>query len=541
MTNALRPLLFNLCRKLVATTLLAILSNLAAAVELTPEEKTYLANKRPVMCADPDWWPFERFDADGQHAGIAADLHALLRKRLGLEIKYFPKHHWQEQLKASREGRCQILSFVNQSEERDQWLIFTKPLLSDPNVLITREEAAPISDLAKLTGKSMALPAGTAIYERIAKDYPNIRLIATRSEEEAIGLVANKQADMTLRSLIVAAYAIKRNGWFNLKINSQLAGYENHLRIGVLKAEPLLRDLLDKGIGSISDREREQIIDRHVEIKMVTGIDYNLLKWVVVIGLSIIITSGYWLRRLQRINRSLHAVLGEMQTTEAEQRQFISMLSHEIRSPLAVIDSTAQLLALKLGDNSPNTALLARIRRGASRLGDLLENSLTQDRINSKNFVLHHDRVDLEQLLTSSLEHAELLTRQPNIHIQMPAPLPQIEGDQALLRIMLNNVVGNAIKYSPPGTRIDLAVESQGDEFCVLRVCDQGPGIPAEDLPHIFERFHRGKNAKDVPGAGLGIPLVEKIVKHHRGRSEINCPDTGGTHFTIYLPLLTNS
>lgn len=525
---------------LLLTTVAGTGPGMATALELTPEEQIYISTKRPIMCADPDWAPFERFDADGQHIGIAADLHRLLRERIGLEVSYFPQHHWQEQLRASKEGRCQILSFVNQTPERDQWLIFTQPLLSDPNVLITREEAPLIENLSLLTGKRMALPAGTAIYERISRDFPNVELIPTASEEEAIGLVANKQADMTLRSLIVAAYTIKRNGWFNLKINSQLHGYENHLRIGVLKAEPLLKSILDKGIASISNQERDQIIDRHVEIKMVTAIDYSLLKWVIGIAFSILLTSYYWLRRLQHINRSLQAALTEVKNTEAEQRQFISMLSHEIRSPLAVIDTTAQLLGMKLQDRNDCAPLLARIRRGTARLSTLLDNSLTQDRLNSKNFILHRDTVDLPTLLSNAIDSAELLTRQHEIVPHLAPELPPLQGDQTLLRIMLNNLVGNAIKYCPAGTAIELSI-SASDDNCKIEVIDHGPGIPPEDLPHIFERFHRGRNAKDTPGAGLGIPLIDKIVKLHQGRLAVECPPSGGTRFTIHLPFSRKS
>lgn len=522
--------------------LVLLLSPLAgiAALALTPAEQTYLEARQPVMCVDPDWWPFEMLDAHDRHVGIAADLHELLRQRLGLKVSLYTNPNWDEQLRASKAGRCQIISFVNRTAQRDDWLIFTDPLLRDPNVLITREETPLIEDFSSLQGKRMALPAGTAIYERISTDFPNIKLIGTASEDEAIGLVADKQADMTLRSLIVAAYTIKKNGWFNLKINSQLPGYENNLRIGVVKSDPLLRDLLNKGIATLSEQEKNKIIDRHIEIKMVTDIDYTPLKWLIGLTATILLTSLYWLKRLRKINLSLAAALDEVQTTEMEQRQFISMLSHEIRSPLAVIDTTAQLLSLKQRSLAEIKQLEARIRRGASRLTSLLDNSLTQDRLNSKNFTLHTDDIDLKKLLSVPLDNAELFSRQNEITTTVEGSLTSLRGDQTLLRIMLNNLITNAIKYTPAGTPIHLHIAREG-EFCLIQVADQGPGIPQDDIPHIFERFHRGKNVKDSPGAGLGLSLVARIVQLHQGNISVECPPAGGTIFTIRLPIPADS
>src|SRR5574343_1367484 len=153
------------CLRWVLWILLTLLSVHSYALELTSSEKAYIHGHKPFMCVDPDWWPFEVIDNNGRHIGIAADLHALLRERLGLEIELFPERTWDAQLRASKEGRCQMMSFLNQTPQRDQWLIFTQPLLDDPNVLITREETPFIADLAALQGKSMALPWGTAMYE----------------------------------------------------------------------------------------------------------------------------------------------------------------------------------------------------------------------------------------------------------------------------------------------------------------------------------------------------------------------------------------
>jgi len=241
---------------------------------LSSEEETYLKQKKVItMCVDPDWEPFEIINEEGKHEGIAADLISLMAKRSGLNIKLLQTKTWDETLEKSKSGKCDILSFVNQTPEREKWLIFTQPLLSDPNILITREEHPFVADLNGLNQESVALPSGTAMLERMSKDFPNLTFIPVVSEGDAMEMVSEKKADMTVRSLIVAAYIIKKEGWFNLKISGQPQGYENHLRIGVLKDEKILRDILDKGIQMITPIDREEIINKHTGLVVKDGID----------------------------------------------------------------------------------------------------------------------------------------------------------------------------------------------------------------------------------------------------------------------------
>lgn len=257
------------------------------------------------FCVDPDWPPFEQIDAQGQHVGIAADLLKLVAQRSGMNLVLVPTQTWDESIAASQAGRCQLLSFLNQSPKRDAWLVFTDPVLVDENVVITREEHPFVPDLAGLSNETLVLPKGTSVEERLRRDFPNLKIVLVDSEAEAFRRVSERQADLTLRSLIVAADTIKRQGWFNLKIAGQVPGYGNQLRIGVLKSQKTLRDRLNHGVASISAIERQKIIDQHVAIQMVTGIDYTLIGWLATVLAAVVLTSVYWISRLRRVNAQL--------------------------------------------------------------------------------------------------------------------------------------------------------------------------------------------------------------------------------------------
>ena len=275
-------------------------------VELTPAERVYLHQHNKVtLCVDPDWVPYEQINSSGRHAGIAADLLALVSARTGVAFELVPTRDWNESLAFSRSGQCTVLSFLNQTAERSEWLIFTSPLFSDPNVFITREEHPFISDPATLENESIVFPEGTAMEGMIRERYPNLQIKIAKSEDEAVEMVSARRSSMTLRSLIVAAYTIRKKGLFNLKIAGQLPMYMNHLRIGVSKNEVVLRNILDKGVQSITPQERGRVVNQHVSINVQTALDP---RWIFTGGgLAAIIAAiwAYWTYRLRKLNAAL--------------------------------------------------------------------------------------------------------------------------------------------------------------------------------------------------------------------------------------------
>lgn len=276
---------------------------------LTADEQDYLSKLGKVtVCVDPDWVPFERINEHGVHEGIAADLLNLISARTGIQFELVKTKSWDESLQASQDGRCMALSFLNQTPERDKWLLFTTPLFDDPNVFITREEHPFIADPAYFSQETIIFPVGTAMEELIRDKYPNLRVVSVPTENEALQMVSEKKADMTMRSLIVAAYTIKKEGLFNLKIAGQFPDFTNHLRIGVVNDQPMLRDILDKGIRTITSQEKWEIVNKHVSINAQTTVDYTLLFYVIG-GFSIVIAAGaYWTMKLNRLTKELARV-----------------------------------------------------------------------------------------------------------------------------------------------------------------------------------------------------------------------------------------
>jgi diguanylate cyclase (GGDEF)-like protein/PAS domain S-box-containing protein len=284
-------------------------------VTLTPEERVYLESLGPItVCPDPDWPPFESLDEDGQFVGIGVDLLELVGQRLGIAFQYVIAPSWDEALTRSRAGEVLILPFLNQTPAREEWLTFTEPLLVEPNVFITREEHPFISDATQLFDETVVLPVGTSMEERIRRDFPNLDILTVDTEKTVFQSIVNRAADLTVRSLSVAAYTIRKEGLFNLKIAGQAPErYTNHLRIGVLKTEPRLRDILDRSIATISARERQAIINRHVHITVLQPFDYGFVLRIAAVLLLLIGVSFWWNWRLQRA----HAAVRESERSKS--------------------------------------------------------------------------------------------------------------------------------------------------------------------------------------------------------------------------------
>lgn len=254
--------------------LLVFLLSLLLAINVMPAWSTEPASTPPVrMCIDPDWEPLERLTPEGEFVGIAADLLDIIFARAGLEYEVQPSRDWDESLAMTQIGDCDALALLNQTEARSLWLIFSEPYLTDPNVIIARSDHPYVRSLQGMAGSRVVLPSGTSIMERVKRDFPQLTVIPVASEFEAFDLIDKGQADFTIRSLTVAAYTIRKEGWFNLRVVGTVPEYRNQLRIGLLPEHLEWRDQLDLAIQTLTEQEVQDVINRHIHIEVTQAQD----------------------------------------------------------------------------------------------------------------------------------------------------------------------------------------------------------------------------------------------------------------------------
>jgi two-component system OmpR family sensor kinase len=248
--------------------------------------------------------------------------------------------------------------------------------------------------------------------------------------------------------------------------------------------------------------------------------------------------------RSQRVLARQAALLEEQLAQEQRlallQRNFVSMASHEFRTPLTIIDGHARRL-IKMKDTVRPSEIderAGKIRAAVLRLTHLIDNLLNSSRVidGGTEFYFEPAEMDMAALLREVCQlHREMVPGADIIERLPATPMPMC-GDAKLLLQVFSNLLSNAVKYSPGGGKIEVEAMIEGDEI-VVAVADRGIGIPAGDLDRLFERYHRGSNVSGIVGTGVGLYLVKIAVDLHGGRIEVHSNEGGGARFCVRLPI----
>ena len=226
-----------------------------------------------------------------------------------------------------------------------------------------------------------------------------------------------------------------------------------------------------------------------------------------------------------------------------QQRQFVAMVSHEFRTPLSVIDATAQSMEIACPPGASVTHEFItprqeKIRRAVRRLLSLLDNVLTNERLDLIKAETRHKAEDLRDMASETAKGWQHLLSTPE-QLQIEAGGEPVISliDHELMALALSNLLDNAVKYSPPGSPIVLRIrQSQGNAW--IEVEDCGPGIPVKEIDKIFNKYYRADEAQATPGAGLGLYLVRTIVQQLGGEIDVVSKPGAGACFRMRLPLV---
>jgi PAS domain S-box-containing protein len=229
--------------------------------------------------------------------------------------------------------------------------------------------------------------------------------------------------------------------------------------------------------------------------------------------------------------------------TEAQQAtrardQMLGVVAHDLRNPLGTILMSSELLESSLSHDAAVRRQLAMMRRAGDRMNRLIQDLLDIKRIESGRLAVEPRPVPAAALLGEALDMLRPLAASNAIELayDAPAELPRVSADPHRIHQVLSNLVGNAIKFTPPGGRVAVAGERAGPEL-KLAVRDTGPGIPAEHLPHIFGQFWQGRRT-DGRGLGLGLAIAKGIVEAHTGRIWVESTVGEGSSFYFTLPVV---
>src|ERR671937_2648009 len=227
----------------------------------------------------------------------------------------------------------------------------------------------------------------------------------------------------------------------------------------------------------------------------------------------------------------------ELRRLSALRADFVSLVSHELRSPMAAVIGAARTLQGRWRELTADQrqSFLALIGDETSRLANLIGDVLDTSRIEAGTFSFTFSDVDLGELVRDVVAAAEFAQNEVELTTDVSRSLPRVRGDRERLRQVIQNLVDNAVKYSSAGGRV--RVSAMADDGAVLiDVADEGPGIPPEDRQLIFEKFGRSGGGAAKPGTGLGLFIARSIAEAHGGSLEVESARARGSVFRLELP-----
>ena len=243
--------------------------------------------------------------------------------------------------------------------------------------------------------------------------------------------------------------------------------------------------------------------------------------------------------RLRAREGDLERAYRRLQALDSERTYFMRRAGHGLRSPLAAVQSLLRLVAEGFTGEAGERArqLIARAIRRTDQLIDLVNDLLRYSRLQAVSELEARQHVSLEALLTDTAESLQPLADEKGVSLEVSVEPATVLGDPEDLAEMASNLIGNAIKYTPAGGRVQVRLRPEG-EWVRLEVSDTGIGIPPEALEYIFEEFYRAGNAKSVEpgGTGLGLAIVKRVVAVHHGSIWATSTPGAGSTFSVRLP-----
>ena len=259
-------------------------------VELTDPEHNWIVDNPVVYFGfDSGWKPIEFLDKEGNHAGITADFLKGLEEKTGLHFKQHPNvTDWSSAEKMAENGEVMLLPALAQNERRNEFLDFTDAFFSYSFVIVTQKEAEFIGSIEDLDGKDVAVPTDYYITGLLEQEQSDMNLIFESGIENCLMAVATGKAEATVTNLTVASHYMNYSGYDNLKIAAPTHYPEIDIKMGVVKDQPILLSILQKGIKGFSAKEKNEIVQNWVSVQYEHGVDMAKIWKIAAVSIGVV-------------------------------------------------------------------------------------------------------------------------------------------------------------------------------------------------------------------------------------------------------------
>lgn len=513
-----------------------------------PLEAMGRPGRKIVVGGDGDYPPYEFLDRNGQPAGLNVDLTRAIARHLGVDVD-IRLGEWSGVRKGLEEGELDLVQGMFYSSEREKTYDFSPPQSVVAHTIAFRRGSPVPADLASLSGLSVLVMAGDVMEDLARETGLGSGLVPVGSQEEALRRLASGEHDCALVATVPALYWIEEHGWKNLRLGespvlSAEYGYASppgssgllssmSEGLAAIRATGEYRAIRARWLGPYEARPALGTIVRYVLLAVLPLV--ALLAGSVLWSRSLRSQVSERTRELSRKGelleaeaekvRLLNAELesrvfartAELEAAVREMDAFSYSVAHDLRAPVRAIDGFTAILLADHGHglDEEGRRVLGRVRHGSRRMGQLIDDLLAFSRTSRTG--MRTGPIDLDQVVRAVVADRAAEAVRAGVEIRT-SPLPPATGDEGLVRVVVENLVSNAIKFSAgrPGATVEIgAVPGEGGAAYFVR--DNGVGFDPEFAHKLFGVFQRLHGPDEFEGTGIGLALVMRIVDRHGG------------------------
>ncbi|MGA1931639.1 ABC transporter substrate-binding protein [Arcobacter sp. YIC-464] len=523
---------------------------------LTQSEKNLLKQMGTIkMCIDPSWMPFEK-NENGKHIGITADFIKLIEKQIGTKISMVPTSTWSQSLEFGEKRACDIFSLIMSTKSRKTFLDFTKPYLEIPLVVASKLNTMFINDISQLENKKLAIVRDYAYAEILRFKYPNIELLEVDNIDEGLKKIENDEVYGFIGSLATIGYHIQKDYIGQLKISGK---FDEKWKLGIATRNdiPQLKTIFNKAINSISDENKQTILNRWISVNYQKSFDYSLLYKIlfsslVIIFLIILIYRQILLKKLnERLKRKVEAEIQKnneqnqlmnQQAKLAAMGEMMGNIAHQWRQPLSLISITATGMKFKkeLGnlDDKEFDKCVEQIVNSTKYLSSTIDDFRNFLNRNKPAFAF-----STKQLITKTLNLIDAQFKNNDIEIiQNIEDIEITAHENELIQVLINilNNAKDALENRKEEKLIFINIYEKGN-FVYIELQDNANGIDENIISKIFEPYFTTKH--QTQGTGIGLYMSKQMIdKTMKGKLLVqnkefiyNQKEYKGALFTIKL------
>ncbi len=529
---------------------------------LTEVEKKWI-EEHPVIRvgADPGFQPFEFINDEGIHSGLASDYISLINQRMGINMQVVPYPTWSEVIEHTKKREIDVLCAVMPTDERKEYLNFTQPYITSPEMIFTRKNAPFIGSISDLRGKTIALKSKSYMQERLQSHYPFLQLKLYDTTYEALFAVSNGDADAYINTLAHGSYIISEYNFTNVVVAAPMDGIVDGICFAVRNDWPILHNIISKALTTITEDQAAELRSKWITVRFEHGKEarqilfWSSIAFILLITMTVIAflwnrTLKYEINRRKEVEINLVEAKEQAESADRLKSAFLASMSHELRTPLnSIIGFTGIMLQELPGPlNNEQKKQLGMVQASSRHLLSLINDVLDISKIEAGQLQIVEGEFFLSDSVQKVVNTITPLAEKKSLKIscEIDNKIGSIVSDARRIEQVLLNLLSNAVKFTDEGgisieIKLISSLKPPIQKSIRFVVTDSGIGIKDEDIDKLFKPFQQVDTGltRRYEGTGLGLSICERLVGLLGGKITVKSEWQKGTTFSFSLPYKT--